>query len=113
MSVSMDQVKRGAIRYINEKMVPQLSGGKRIALGAYTALAVDGAEKELQKWMKHPAIAMLNIQDENGLLNLDRIRSAVIPMMETEKIELALPLIGTFRLDRNDIDELFRYVQEG
>lgn len=82
-------------------------------MGAYTALAMDGAERELQKWMKHPAIAMLNLQDESGLLNLDRVRSAVMPMMENEKIELALPLIGTFRLDRNDIDELFRYVQEG
>lgn len=113
MSVSIDQVKRGANRYITEKMLPQLTGGKRVALGAYTALSMDGAERELQKWMKHPAIAMLNLQDESGLLNLDRVRSAVMPMMENEKIELALPLIGTFRLDRNDIDELFRYVQEG
>lgn len=113
MNVGMDQIKRGAVRYINEKMLPQLTGGKRIALGAYTALAMDGAEKELRKWMRHPAIAMLNLQDENGFLNLDRIRSAVMPLMETEKIELALPLIGTFRLDRNDIEQLFQYVQEG
>lgn len=113
MNVSMDQVKRGAIRYINERMLPQLTGARRIAMGAYTALAMDGAEREFQKWMKHPAIAMLNLQDESGLINMDRLRSAVMPMMETEKLEMELPLIGTFRLDRNDVDELFRYVQEG
>ena len=113
MNVSLDQVKRGVVRYINDKMLPQLTGGKKIALGAYATLAVDGAEKELQKWLKHPAIAMLGIQDEAGLLNMDRIRGAVMPMMETEKLELPLPLIGTFKLDRNDIDQLMQYIQEG
>ena len=46
MNVSLDQVKRGVARYINDKMLPQLTGGKKIALGAYAALAVDGAEKK-------------------------------------------------------------------
>lgn len=112
MSVNLEQIRRGAVRYINDIMLPQLTGGKRIAMGAYAALAMDGATGEIQKWMKHPAIAILGIQDENGLIDLDRIRSAVLPMMETEKIELPLPLIGTFKLDRNDIDQLCRYIQE-
>ena len=43
-----------------ELMFPQLTGGKRIAMGAYAALGM------------HPVIAMLGIQDENGLSGIDQ-----------------------------------------
>lgn len=89
-----------------------LTGGKRIGMGTYATLAMDGSTAKIQKCLKHPAVDILDIQDENGQIDLDRIRSAVLPMMETEKLELTIPLIGTFRLDKNDIDQLCRYIQE-
>lgn len=110
--MNLEQVKYGAIRYIRDTMVPRLTGGRRIAMGAYANLLVDRKIEELQKLLKYPFIAVLCIQDENGLIDLERVRSAVLPMMETEKIDLPIPVIGLFTLDKNDVDKLCRYIQE-
>ena len=110
--VSMDQVKNGLIRYIESDIMPHLDGIKKIALGLYTGLAADNAVKMALQYTQHPAVAMLNVIDEAGNVDIDKLYNAVLPMFnDGHKETIRVPLIGEFRIDRSDVESLYRYIR--
>lgn len=110
--VSMDQVKNGLIRYIESDIMPHLDGIKKIGVGLYTGLAADNAVKMALQYANHPAIAMLNVIDEAGNVDIDKLYKTVIPMFnDGHKEAIKVPLVGEFRIDKNDIETLYRYIR--
>lgn len=110
--VSMDQVKTGLVKYIELDLLPHLDGIKRIALGLYTSLAAENAVKLAMQHIQHPAVAMLNVIDEAGNVDLDKLYNTVVPMFADGKKEtIRVPLIGEFRIDKSDVDKLYRYIR--
>ena len=110
--VSMDQAKIGLVRYIENDLMPHLDGIKKIGLGLYTGLAADNAVKMAMQYKDHPAIAMLNVIDEQGMVDIDKLYNSIIPMFnDGHKETIHVPLIGEFRIDKNDIETLYRYIR--
>ena len=110
--VTMAQVKNGLVKYIDTDILPHLTGFKKIGLGAYTALAAENFAGMVEKYRTHPAISVLNVMDENGNLNIDKLYQAVSPMFaDGQKQSIDIPLIGELRVDRTDLEKLYRYIR--
>lgn len=71
--VTMDQIKRGIGRYVDEEIAPKLTGVKRYGVQVYTGLALQSAEKAMEEIMQHPAIRMLGLMDDNHRFDIDRL----------------------------------------
>ena len=111
--VTMNQIKTGVVRYIDNDMLPHLTGAKKVALVVYTALAADNAANVVMQFAKHPAISVLAVVDENGAVDLDRLYRAVAPMFTNgQKVMLHIPVIGDYTVDNTDVEKLYRYVKE-
>ncbi len=109
--VTVNQVKNGLVKYIDNEVLPHLTGAKKIGLGVYTALAAENLEKTVLKYRTHPAVEMLDVIDENCEINIDRLYRAAVPYFEGgEKHALEIPLIGEIIVCRKDLDELFRLI---
>ncbi len=109
--VTMTQVKNGLMRYIDNEILPKMTGVKRFGLGIYSALAAENLEKTLLQYRSHPAVTMLDVFDEAGNVNIERIYAAAGKYLQTgEKLPLELPLLGTLMLDRNDLDRLYQFI---
>ena len=83
-------------RFVDAEMLPHMTGGKRILLGGYAALATKNAAGMLQSAKDKPLV--------------DALFSAVIPYIN-EPVTLSLPVVGDFRLDRSDWEKLYRYLK--
>lgn len=109
--VTMDQVKTGLIKYIDADIMPHLSGLRKVGLGVYVALASEKAVDMALQYRDHPAVAVLDVIDDAGNVDIDRLYQAVVPMVQSgEKIPVEIPLIGEIRMDRNDVEKLYRYI---
>lgn len=109
--VSIEQVKSGLIKYIDSDIMPHLTGLRKVGLGVYVALASDKAVDMAMQYRDHPAVAVLDVIDDAGNVDIDRLYQAVIPMVQSgEKIPVEIPLIGEVRMDRNDVEKLYRYI---
>lgn len=108
---TMNQVKTGLVKYIDNEILPHLTGAKKIGLGMYTALAAENLEKTIMQYANHPAIAMLEVIDANGNVNAGKLYSAASPYFtEGVKYTIGIPFIGDLTIDRNDLEKLYRYI---
>ena len=111
MTVTIDQAMRGAMRYADNEVIPHLPGGKGIGSGIMLALIMEGSREKVLAMREHPAVKLMQIMDEQGNIDLDRLYNAARPKFEN-KLSVSVPLIGELKFDQNDVDKLYKYIQE-
>lgn len=111
MTVTIDQAMRGAVRFADNEIIPHLPGGKGIGAGIALALIMDGGRSRILALRDHPAVKLMQIMDEQGNIDLDRLYNAARPKFEN-KLSVSVPFIGELRFDQNDVDKLYKYIQE-
>ena len=110
--VTIDQAMRGVAQYADNEIIPHLPTGKGIGAGIALALIMDGGKAQLLKLRENPAVQMMGIMDADGNIDLDRLYNAVRTRVDGKKIPLTIPVIGELRFDVNDVDRLYKYIQE-
>lgn len=110
--VSVDQLMRGVARFADLEVIPHLPTGKGIGAGIALALLMDGGKARILQLREHPAVQLMGIMDEGGNVDLDRLYSAARPKVDGQKLPVTIPIIGELRFDVNDLDKLYKYIQE-
>ena len=111
MTVTIDQAMRGAVRFADNEIIPHLPGGKGIGAGIALALIMDGGRSRILALREHPAVKLMQIMDEQGNIDLDRLYNAARPKFEN-KLSVSVPFIGELKFDQNDVDKLYKSIQE-
>ena len=111
MTVTIDQAMRGAVRFADNEIIPHLPGRKGIGAGIALALIMDGGRSRILALRDHPAVKLMQIMDEQGNIDLDRLYNAARPKFEN-KLSVSVPFIGELKFDQNDVDKLYKYIQE-
>ena len=111
MTVTIDQAMRGAVRFADNEIIPHLPGGKGSGAGIALALIMDGGRSRILALREHPAVKLMQIMDEQGNIDLDRLYNAARPKFEN-KLSVSVPFIGELKFDQNDVDKLYKYIQE-
>ena len=110
--VTIDQAMRGVAQYADNEIIPHLPTGKGIGAGIALALIMDGGKAQLLKLRENPAVQMMGIMDAEGNIDIDRLYNAARTRVDGKKIPLTIPVIGELRFDVNDVDRLYKYIQE-
>ena len=110
--VTIDQAMRGVAKYADNEIIPHLPTGKGIGAGIALALIMDGGKSRILALKDHPAVQMMGIMDEEGNIDLDRLYNAVRTRVDGKKIPWDIPVIGELKFDANDVDRLYKYIQE-
>lgn len=111
MTVTIDQAMRGAVRFADNEIIPHLPGGKGIGAGIMLALIMEGSREKVLALREHPVVKLMQIMDEQGNIDLDRLYNAARPKFEN-KLSVSVPFIGELKFDQNDVDKLHKYIQE-
>ena len=110
--ITIDQAMRGVARFIDTEILPHLPTGKGIGAGIAVALIMDGGKERILALRENPVVQMMGVMDEQGNAHLDRLYSAARPKLDGQNLPVTLPLIGELRFDVNDLDKLYKYIQE-
>lgn len=110
--VTIDQAMRGAAKFADNEIIPHLPMGKGIGAGIALALIMDGGKNRILALKDHPAVQMMGIMDEDGNIDLDRLYNAARTRVDGKKIPWDIPIIGELKFDVNDVDRLYKYIQE-
>ena len=71
--VSIDKVQTGISRYLDNEVVPKMSGANRWLFSAAAAAYVAEAPKLVKKLNENKALAALNLVDEAGNVDVEKI----------------------------------------
>ena len=110
--VTIDQAMRGVAKFADNEIIPHLPTGKGIGAGIALALIMDGGKSRILALKDHPVVQMMGIMDDEGSIDLDRLYNTARARVDGKKIPLTIPVIGELRFDVNDVDRLYKYIQE-
>lgn len=101
------------MRYIQSDMLPKLSGIKRTGLAVAAELYAMQMDKIIHDFMERPAIKYMNLQDEAGNIDLERVQDVLRKHMhDDDRIDIPIPVIGPYTIDRTDVERLMQYIKE-
>ncbi len=110
--VTLTQFQNGVMRYIDNDVLPHLTGFRRVGLGIYAGLAANNVGDLLLKYKDHPAVEVLNVVDKDGSIDVDRLYSVAAPMFANgERYSVNIPMIGEMTVDRTDLEKLYQYIK--
>lgn len=110
--VTIDQAMRGAAKFADNEIIPHLPTGKGIGAGIMLALIMEGSREKILALRENPAVKMMQIFDDAGNIDLDKLYNAARPRFDGQKLPVTVPIIGELRFDVSDLDKLYRYIQE-
>lgn len=111
--VTMTQVKNGLSRYIDQEIMPGLTGINKFGAAVYLTLALDGAERKLAAFLSKPSMTMLDVMTDTGMVDIDRLKEAVMNAFgTTDKLDIEFPVIGRITFHREDAEKLYRLICE-
>lgn len=110
---SIQQIQTAAARFVDLDIAPAFSGGERILVSGAAVLLISNAANLVQQYTTHPMVAALGVYDAaTGDINVDALYQAFGPKFGNEKIPLKLPMVGTIKIGKAEIDRLYQYIKE-
>lgn len=110
--VSIDKVQTGISRYLDNEVVPKMSGANRWLFSAAAAAYVAEAPKLVKKLNENKALAALNLIDEAGNVDVEKIYQSLKPAAAKCPAPITLPIIGTLTFTEQDVDSLYAYIMQ-
>lgn len=110
---NMEQIQRGAARYIDSEVVPKIPDKDGVAVGFFGSLFVLSLGDVMESLSRNKMTKMLGIVQEDNTVNVERLRDAA-KMSIRQKGAYPLDLPGNIHLTfhEEDVDVLYRYITE-
>ena len=105
--VTMDQIKRGAARYVDEEFTAKLSGWQRWAVGAGAAMALENLEFSMSGLLENHAARAMGVLDEAGNVDLGRVYTSLKKQAQKGPVTFQMPLLGAVTINEQDVDRLY------
>lgn len=110
--VKYNQVVKGLTNYIDSEILTQITGFKKVALGVASSIAIKKADNIYKLIKDNKIIKTLDIVDKDGNINIDLLKDEIIDQMGEEKYNIDIPMIGTLKINKNDIEKVYDYIIE-
>lgn len=111
--VTVHQIKQGVASYLDHEILPQINGWQKWVAGVVIAEYLDKADKVIDVILSLPAIAVLEIADENKRIDIDRLKSRFVEeARKTGDIHIKLPMLGELKVGEADVHKLYQHITE-
>ena len=108
---SIQQIQRGAVRFADSELVPAFAGAEKILVGGAVALLISNLENIVKQYTAHPVVAMLGVY-KDGEVDVDALYQAFAPRFGAEKIPVKIPMVGTIKIGKSEVDKIYQYIKE-
>lgn len=111
--VSIEQVKNGVARYVDDELVSKMNGLNRWIVGGVAGIAITKAEAIFKHMKEMPFIKMLDIVDENDLIDIDVIYREFLRQARKGEAVINIPFIGETKFNEHDVELLYKHIIGG
>lgn len=103
------EVIEGLVAYVDNELVPKMTGLNKWLFGTGAGIVASKGEHVFES-LRH--IELLHTLDliEDERINVECIYKELLRQAEKGHIEIEIPMIGTIKLDKSDVEKLYRYI---
>lgn len=109
--VSIDQIKVGIAKYLEDSIIPMFTGWKALVAATVASLALDKAEGLIKKLKDNPMVTALGIIDDSGMVDVDVLYKHLKTNIRSLPATFEIPGAGIIALNEADLDKLYHYIK--
>lgn len=110
--VSIDRVQAGVARYLDTEIIAKMSGVNKWLVAATASAYISDAPELLRKLNEKKAFAALNLIDEAGNVDIDKVYQHLKPIAAKYSAPVTLPVVGTLTFTEQDVDSLYTHIMQ-
>lgn len=110
--VSIDRVQAGVSRYLDNEIIPKLSGWQKWVFSAAATAYISDAAKVAEKIRSSAALSPLGLIDEANNIDVEKIYQHLRPAAEKCPAPVTVPGMGTITLTVADVDMLYNCIMQ-
>lgn len=111
--VTLNQVRNGLARYIDNELCPMLTGWKKWTFGAGAALWLSNITETFNHLKADSTIQMLGVIDDGDMIDLEKLYGVFYEQAQKGAVTFDLPVVGSLTVNKDDVERLYRYIKEG
>ena len=110
--VNIERVQAGVARYLDTEIISKMSGVNKWLVAAAASAYVSDAPELLRKLNEKKAFAALNLIDEAGNVDIDKVYQHLKPIAAKCSAPITLPVVGTLTFTEQDVDSLYTHIMQ-
>lgn len=107
-----DKVMNGIAKYIDNEIVDKIPGWKKWLVGSGIGMMLSNSNNIFEQVKNNEFVRLLNIVDEYDNIDVENIYKELKKQAQKGSVDVELPMIGSFRLNEQDVDKLYRFITE-
>jgi hypothetical protein len=111
--MTFEKVLDGAVRFINEDIVPGMNDWQEIAARIAIGRLYENQQSVLTFLQNNGIVRAFGVIDSDGNVDIDRLCTDLKrEIQKKKKIQVAIPGFGKMSFDASDVDKLYSYIKE-
>ena len=111
--VNFNQIQSGLVRYIDNDLLPMVTGWKKWGFGAVASLALANMTEIFNKIKTNDFVRLLGVVDIDDMIDIDKLYRAVYDQAQKGAVTFDLPIVGALTVNKTDLERIYRYIKEG
>lgn len=108
--VSLQQVQTGLGLYVDNEILPALSGLQKWAVGGSAGILISKLDGIVGDLKQQPLFKAMQVVDESGQVDIDTLYQHISKQAQTAPVTVQIPLIGNITFSSSDVDKLYHYI---
>ena len=109
--VTYEQIINGLTKFIDSEILSQLTGNQKVLIGIGSGIVLKKGNAIFNNLKKNPTIKMLELVDKEGNIDIETLYQEAKKQAQKEVIRLEIPMVGTLKLNDEDIEKLYGYIK--
>lgn len=105
-----DKVMSGLSKFIDTEIVNKVPGWKKWLVGSAMGIMLSNSSSIFEQLNKNSFIKTLNLIDDLGNINVDELYKELKKQAQKSNATIELPMIGSFVLNEQDVDKLYKFI---
>ena len=105
------QVIEGLTRFVDHELVPKMHGLNKWLFGTGAGIVASKGEKVFDLIKENEILKALDLIGGNKI-NISCLYKELSRQAEMGPIDIEIPMVGTIKLDKSDVDKMYRYIIE-
>ena len=110
--VSIERVKRGAARFLDEEFTNKMTGWQKWVFGAAAGMYLENITTVAERLRSNELIKGLAIMDESGNVDVEKLYRHFYAEAQKGPVTFTVPVLGTVTMSGGDVEKLYRYIEE-
>lgn len=107
-----NKVIEGLMTFVDKELIPKMEGYQRWVFGTACGIMGKKCEKIYESLKDVALLKTLDVLDGEQV-NVDLLYEELAKQASKSPVTIEIPMLGTIRLDKSDVDKLHRYITGG